>query len=73
MSVTATPIETGASATFADGEGSNSMNINRNILYAIIGALVVAGAVIGYQLYERRNKATIEINVDPGGVSIEKR
>lgn len=49
------------------------MTINRNILYAIIGALVVAAAVIGYQLYERRNRATIEINLGPGGVSIEKR
>ena len=47
--------------------------MNRNILYAIIGALVVVVGVVGYQMYERQNRTSIEINVGPGGVSIEKR
>jgi hypothetical protein len=48
--------------------------MNRNILYLIIGALAVATAVFGYQLYQERQKtAGIEINVGKGGISIEKK
>lgn len=48
--------------------------MNRNILYAVIGALVVATAVFGYQLYQERQKTTgIEINVGKSGISIEKK
>jgi predicted negative regulator of RcsB-dependent stress response len=48
--------------------------MNRNILYLIIGALVVIVAVIGYQLYQDRQKSTgIQINVGKSGISIEKK
>ena len=48
--------------------------MNRNILYLIVGALAVAAAVFGYQLYQERQKTTgIEINVGKGGISIEKK
>jgi predicted negative regulator of RcsB-dependent stress response len=48
--------------------------MNRNILYLIIGALVVVVAVIGYQLYQDRQKTTgIQINVGKSGISIEKK
>ena len=48
--------------------------MNRNTLYLIIGALAVVAAVVGYQLYQERQKATgIEINVGKGGISIEKK
>ena len=48
--------------------------MNRNILYLIIGALVVVGAVIGYLLYQDRQKTTgIQINVGKSGISIEKK
>ena len=48
--------------------------MNRNILYLIVGALVVAAAVFSYQLYQERQKTTgIEINVGKGGISIEKK
>lgn len=48
--------------------------INRNTLYLIIGALVVAVAVLGYQLYqERKEPQGMQINVGPGGISIEKK
>jgi predicted negative regulator of RcsB-dependent stress response len=48
--------------------------VNRNILYLIIGALAVATAVIGYQLYQERQKTSgIEINVGKSGISIEKK
>ena len=45
-----------------------------NILYLAIGALVVVVAVLGYQLYQDRKKPEgVQINVGPGGVSIEKK
>jgi hypothetical protein len=48
--------------------------MNRNTLYLVIGALAVVIAVIGYQLYQERQKTTgIEINVGKSGISIEKK
>jgi predicted negative regulator of RcsB-dependent stress response len=48
--------------------------MNRNVLYLIIGALVIVAAVLGYQLYQDRQKTTgIQINVGKSGISIEKK
>lgn len=48
--------------------------MNRNALYAIVGVLAVVAAVLGYQLYQERQKTTgIEINVGKSGISIEKK
>lgn len=45
--------------------------MNRNVTYLVIGALVVAVAVIGYMLYQERQTSGIDINVDDSGISIE--
>ena len=46
--------------------------INRNILYAIVSVLIVAVAVLGYSLYQERNKQQgVSINIGPGGLKIE--
>ena len=43
-----------------------------NALYLVIGALVVAVAVLGYQLYQDRHKPQgVHIDVGPGGLSIQ--
>ena len=48
--------------------------MNRNVLYLIIGALVVVAVVVGYLLYQERQKTTgIDINVGNGGVSIQTK
>lgn len=48
--------------------------MNYKILYLVIGVLVVAGAVLGYQLYQERQKTTgVEINIGKSGISIEKK
>ena len=48
--------------------------MNRNVLYLIVGALAVATAVLGYQLYQERHKtAGIEINIGERGISVEKK
>ncbi len=48
--------------------------MNRNTLYLVIAALAVVVAVVGYQLYQERQKTTgIEINVGKSGISIDKK
>jgi hypothetical protein len=43
-----------------------------NLFYLIIGALVVVVAVLGYQLYQDRHQPEgLNINVGPGGLSIQ--
>lgn len=47
---------------------------NRNILYAIVGALIVVVAVLGYNLYQAKKQPEgLQINVGPGGVKIENK
>ena len=41
-----------------------------NIIYFVIGALAVVVIVLGYQLYQRQNQG-VQINIGPGGASIE--
>jgi predicted negative regulator of RcsB-dependent stress response len=48
--------------------------MNRNVLYIVIGALAVVVGVVGYQLYQERQKSSgIEVNVGKGGISIQKK
>ena len=48
--------------------------MNRNVLYLVIGVLVVVTVVIGYRLYQERQKTTgVEISVGQRGISIEKK
>lgn len=48
--------------------------MNRNSLYLIIGALVIAMGVVGYLYYqERQQTAGVDINVGESGISIEAK
>jgi hypothetical protein len=43
-----------------------------NVLYLVIGALAVAVAVLGYQLYQDRHQPEgVHIELGPGGLSIQ--
>ena len=45
-----------------------------NMLYLAVGALVVVVAVLSYQLYQDKKKPEgVNINLGPGGISIEKK
>jgi hypothetical protein len=45
---------------------------NRNALYLIIGALVVAVGVLGYNLYQAKKQPEgLQINVGPSGLKIQ--
>jgi predicted negative regulator of RcsB-dependent stress response len=47
---------------------------NRNILYVVVGVLVVAVAVLGYNLYQAKKQPEgLQINVGPGGVKIQSK
>ena len=50
------------------------MPANRNILYLIVGALIVAVAVLGYNLYQTKKQPEgLQINVGPNGVKIQNK
>lgn len=45
---------------------------NRNVLYLLIGVLVVAVGVLGYNLYQAKKQPEgLQINVGPNGLKIE--
>ena len=47
--------------------------MNRNLLYAICAVFGVAVVVLGYQVYQDRQKPEgFEIKVDDSGISIQK-
>ena len=50
------------------------MQGNRNILYLIIGALIVAVGVLGYTLYQAKKEPEgLQINVGPSGLKIQNK
>ncbi len=47
---------------------------NCNVLYLIIGALVVALGVLGYNLYQAKKEPEgLQINVGPNGLKIQNK
>lgn len=47
---------------------------NRNLMFLIIGALIVAVGVLGYSLYQSKKEPDgLQINVGPGGVKIQNK
>jgi hypothetical protein len=50
------------------------MPANRNILYIIIGALVVAVSVLGYNVYQSKKQPEgLQINLGPNGLKIQNK
>jgi hypothetical protein len=61
----------GFSRRQSSGSGKK-MTINRNVLFLIIGALVVTASVLGYNLYqEKKQPDGVQINVGPNGLKIQ--
>jgi hypothetical protein len=47
---------------------------NRSLLYLIIGVLVVAVGVLGYNLYQAKKEPEgLQINVGPNGLKIQNK
>jgi hypothetical protein len=54
--------------------GEIRMPCNRNIMYLIIGALIVAVGVLGYNLYQTKKEPEgLQINVGPNGLKIQNK
>jgi predicted negative regulator of RcsB-dependent stress response len=50
------------------------MFANRNVLFLIIGALIVVIGVLGYSLYEAKQEPIgMQINVGPDGLKIQSK
>ncbi len=48
------------------------MPVNRNLLFMIIGALVVAVGVLSYNVYQDRKQPDgLQINVGPNGLKVQ--
>ena len=47
---------------------------NRNVIYAICGALVIAVAVLGYKVYQdNKEPKGLQINVGPSGLKVQNK
>jgi hypothetical protein len=47
---------------------------NRNLMFLIIGALIVAVGVLGYKVYQdNKEPKGLQINVGPSGLKIENK
>jgi hypothetical protein len=50
------------------------MSGNRNLLFLIIGALIVAVGVLVFSLYQAKKEPEgVQINVGPGGLKIQSK
>jgi hypothetical protein len=71
------PGKTGLLRRFAprnDGGEGEPMPGNRNIMFLIIGALIVVVGVLGYNLYQTKKQPEgLQINVGPNGLKIENK
>ena len=47
---------------------------NTNVLYLAVAGLAIVAVVLGYQLYQAKKEPQgLQINIGPGGVSMEKK
>jgi len=52
----------------------NRVPDNKNVLYLIIGVLVVAVGVLGFNLYQAKKQPEgLQINVGPDGLKIQNK
>ena len=50
------------------------MPANRNVMYLIIGVLVIAVGVLSYNLYQAKQQPQgVQINVGPDGLKIQSK
>jgi hypothetical protein len=58
----------------ADRNREPAMPQNTNMLYSLVAVLAVVAGILGYQLYEAKKEPKgVQINIGPGGVSMEKK
>ncbi len=53
---------------------ADKLSDNKNVLYLIIGVLVVAVGVLGFNLYQAKKQPEgLQINVGPDGLKIQNK
>jgi RsiW-degrading membrane proteinase PrsW (M82 family) len=65
---------TGVPLQFAAAATERRMKDNKNVLYLFIGVLLVAVAVLGFNLYQAKKQPEgLQINVGPDGLKIQNK
>jgi len=50
------------------------MPVSRNVLFMIIGGLIVAIAALSYKVYQdNKEPKGVQLNIGPAGISVEKK
>ncbi len=58
----------------ATPSGARDSMTRNNALFLLVGALAVVAAILAWNLYqEKKQPDGMQINVGPGGISIEKK
>ena len=54
--------------------GARESMTRNNMLYLLVGALAVVAAILAWNLYQAKKQPDgVQINVGPGGLTIEKK
>jgi hypothetical protein len=54
--------------------GAYHLPISRNLLFLVIGGLIVAVAALGYKVYDdHRQPKGVQLSIGPSGISVEKK
>jgi RsiW-degrading membrane proteinase PrsW (M82 family) len=71
--ITDVPVQFAAATSRRDRMADKASD-NKNVLYLIIGVLVVAVAVLGFNLYQAKKQPEgLQINVGPDGLKIQNK
>jgi predicted negative regulator of RcsB-dependent stress response len=45
----------------------------RNLMFLVLGVAIAAGAVLGYRAWQDPQASGVEIDIDSGGVTIDRK
>jgi hypothetical protein len=72
--ITDVPVQFAAATSRRGQMAENRVPDNKNVLYLIIGVLVVAVGVLGFNLYQAKKQPEgLQINVGPDGLKIQNK
>ena len=49
------------------------MRMSRNLLYPVLGVLLIAAGAFGYWAYQEQNRNAVQLNVGGRSITIETR
>ena len=55
-------------------DGMDRPVTNRNLMFLLVGAVIAVLAIVSYRVYEdNREPKGVQLNIGPGGISLEKK